>query len=87
MPSAARPPSAPGQLDHFLTERYALFVVDRRGRPRRGRIAHEPWPLRDAELVDLDDGLVAAAGVTVPDEPPVVCCADRLDVDAWPLDK
>ena len=30
---------------------------------------HEPWPLRLAELHDLDDGLVAAAGIGV-DGPP-----------------
>lgn len=84
---APRPPSRPGGLDHFLTERYVLFTVDRLGRPLRGRILHEPWPLREAEPVELDDGLVAAAGITVPDERPVLYHADELDVEAWPLER
>ncbi len=82
-PTRAR--ARPGELDHFLTERYMLYTTDRRGRPRRGRIWHEPWPRRDAELIELDDGLVKAAGITVPEEAPVVWCADRLEVEAWPL--
>lgn len=27
--------------------------------------SHEPWPLHPAELTDLDDNLVAAAGIAV----------------------
>ena len=50
-----------------------------------GRIAHDPWALRDAELLELEDGLVAAAGVTVSDSPAVLYHADRQDVEAWPL--
>ncbi len=82
---APRPRSSPGELDFFLTERYALFVVNRRGRTRQACIHHEPWSLRDAELLDLDDGLLTAAGVTIPDEEPVLFAADRLEVAAWPL--
>ncbi len=37
----------PGTLEHFLVERYALFVV-RRGRTSRVRVQHEPWPLQPA---------------------------------------
>ncbi len=80
---APRPPSRPGGLDHFLTERYCLYTTDRRGRPRRGRIFHRPWPLREAELLEVDDTLVAAAGMTVPAAAPILYHADRLDVHAW----
>lgn len=78
-----RPPSQPGDLDHFLTERYCLYTLDRLGRPRRGRIAHRPWSLREAELLELDDSLVAAAGITMPDRSPVLCAAEALVVHAW----
>lgn len=77
------PRAQPGELAHFLTERYMLCTVNRRGRPRRGRIWHRPWSLRTAELLELDDRLVAAAGITVPDQPPVLHAADPLDVEAW----
>lgn len=82
----ARAPARPGDLDHFLTERYMLYTLDSQGRLVRGRIWHQPWPLRDAELIELDDGLVSAAGITVPEESPVVFCANRIDVEAWPLE-
>ncbi len=83
-----RRPTAPGDLAHFLTERYMLYTVDGHGQPLRGRIWHEPWPLREAELVALDDGLVGAAGITLPDnEKPVLYHADELRVEAWPLER
>lgn len=77
-------PSRPGDLAHFLTERYMLYTTDRRGRPMCGRIWHQPWSLREAQLLGLEDGLVAAAGIDVPDETPVLYHADALDVLAWP---
>jgi uncharacterized protein YqjF (DUF2071 family) len=83
---APRPRSLPGSLDHFLTERYMIWTVDGDGRPRFGRVRHEPWMLRDAEMIELNDNLVRAAGISVPDEPPVVSCANHLEVLAWPLE-
>ena len=49
-------------LAEFLTARWLLFQ-------RRGAVTklmpneHDPWSLRRAELLGLDDGLVAAAGI------------------------
>ncbi len=83
---APRSQARPGNPDFFLTERYALYSFDRRGQPRRCRIHHEPWRLYDAELVHLDDTLVAAAGIRLPEIRPVMYCADHLDVLAWPLE-
>lgn len=48
-------------LADFLTARWGMFTR----RHRRTRFVpneHEPWPLRRAELLELDDGLLAAAG-------------------------
>jgi uncharacterized protein YqjF (DUF2071 family) len=36
--------------------------VGHRGRANYWRNEHEPWPLHDAELLDLDDELLADAG-------------------------
>lgn len=78
------PRSRPGELAHFLTDRYMLYAVNGRGEPSRGRIWHEPWPLRSAELLDLDDSLVASAGIDLTNAPPpVLHYADRVDVEAW----
>ncbi|MHC5023234.1 MAG: YqjF family protein [Planctomycetota bacterium] len=84
----ARPRSTPGSLVHFLTERYQLYVVDRRGRPWRGRIWHEPWRLREATLESLEDDLVAAAGIDVSGAgPPHLLHADEIATQAWGLER
>ncbi|MGY6497378.1 MAG: YqjF family protein [Microcella sp.] len=48
-------------LSRFLTDRWG-FHETRRGRTIYARNRHEPWPLVEAELLRLDDGLLAAAG-------------------------
>jgi uncharacterized protein len=79
---APLPESRPGELAHFLTERYSLLTTDPQGRPRICRIRHRPWPLRNAELLELDDSLVHTAGIPLPDLPPLLHHADRLDMRA-----
>ena len=77
------PPSPPGSLAHFLTERYCLYTARAR-RILRGDISHAPWPLRAARLQALDDSLVGAAGIGVTGEP-IVWHADELAVEAQTL--
>jgi hypothetical protein len=77
------PRSVPGELAHFLTERYALFTTDRRGRCRCGPIWHRPWSLRRAELLALEEELVQAARIRLPAGPPLLHAADPLEVEAW----
>lgn len=84
------PASQPGELAHFLTERYALFTIDRRGSVNICRIHHEPWRLRSASVVALNDSLVAATGVEIGDagsNPPMAYHSDRMDVRAWRLER
>jgi uncharacterized protein YqjF (DUF2071 family) len=54
-------PAPDGPLERFLTARWGLHVA-RAGRTRYLPNTHEPWPLRTADVLELDDGLVAAAG-------------------------
>ena len=49
------------ELSRFLTDRWG-FHETRLGRTIYARNRHEPWPLVEAELLALDDGLLAAAG-------------------------
>jgi len=88
---APLPPSRPGELAHFLTERYALFARDRRGGLHVGHIAHDPWPLREARVTMLNDSLIGAAGVELDTDlernPPLAHHAEALDVEAWPLER
>lgn len=57
-------------LADFLTARWGMHTV-LRGRTRFVPNEHEPWPLRRASLVSLDDELVAAGGLSgVASRPP-----------------
>jgi uncharacterized protein len=61
-------PCPPGSLEEFLIERYALFA-ETSGGLLRARVLHEDYPVAGATLLDLDDGLVAAAGFAIAGEP------------------
>lgn len=76
--------SAPGSLDEFLTERYCLYTVDRRGQPWRGEIHHRRWPLQPAECVIETCDMTRLLGVTLPPAPPLLHYAHELRVVAWP---
>jgi uncharacterized protein YqjF (DUF2071 family) len=63
------PVDSPTPLDQFLTARWALHTR------AWGRTLHMPndhpqWPLRSAELLTLNDGLVAATGLPALTRPP-----------------
>lgn len=79
------PRSGPESLEHFLTERYALFAAGSDGRVRVGRIEHDPWPLREARLEYLVDELVVADGLPAPAGTPHVMAADPIEVRGWRL--
>jgi uncharacterized protein YqjF (DUF2071 family) len=56
----------PSPLEHFLTARWALHTsrIGVRGRHTvRWPNDHPPWPLHSAELINLDEDLVAASGL------------------------
>jgi uncharacterized protein len=74
----------PGSLARWLTDRYSLYVVDRRGRVRRQEIDHTLWPLHDAEAEIAVNSMASAAGIDLPDTAPVLHFSRRLDVIVWP---
>ncbi|MFG0326448.1 MAG: YqjF family protein [Phycisphaerales bacterium JB037] len=78
------PPSEPGTLEHFLTERYCLYAATRRGRVLRGEIHHAPWPLQPAECEFRVNAMTEQIGLGLPDEPPLLHFARRIEVVAWP---
>lgn len=65
-----QPISEPSPLEHFLTARWGLHV-SWHGRTLYLPNEHPRWYLHRAEVLDLDDELVAAAGLPAPDGPPV----------------
>jgi uncharacterized protein YqjF (DUF2071 family) len=75
----------PGTLDHWLTERYALYSVDAAGRAFRGEIHHLPWPLQSADARIAENSLTAPLGFGLPDEAPLLHYVAALVVNVWPL--
>jgi uncharacterized protein len=75
--------AAPGSLEAWLTDRMRVFAVDGDGRIVRTEIAHRPWPLQPASAWIRDESMAAAHGLVLPDEPPHLRYAARLDVVAW----
>lgn len=75
----------PGSLEAWLTERYALYATDNAGRPLRGEIHHLPWPLQPAEAELHFHALTAQHGIELPQTPPLLHFARRLDIVAWTI--
>jgi uncharacterized protein len=70
-------------LEHWLTERYCLYAVDRRQHIYRGEIHHAPWPLQPAEA-QIDLNTMIPPGVTLPDSAPLLHFSRRQEVLIWP---
>lgn len=83
-PTGSAGPARPGTLEHFLAERYILYALAN-DRLYQGRVHHRPYPLQPAELITLDESLVAAAGIHRPDTPPLVHFARGVDVKVYAI--
>ncbi|PYN87620.1 MAG: hypothetical protein DMD87_13080 [Candidatus Rokuibacteriota bacterium] len=82
----ATAPAAPGTRDHFLIERYSLYVTRRTGL-YRGRVRHPPYPLHRAVVRRLRQTVVRAAGLPEPTQPPFCHCSPGVDVDIFWLER
>jgi uncharacterized protein YqjF (DUF2071 family) len=82
--AGATEPATPGTLEHFLVERYILFTV-RSGRLHEGRVHHTPYPLQSANILALDETLLAAAGIDRPGVSPVAHFSAGVNVEIFGL--
>jgi uncharacterized protein len=57
-------------IEEFLIERYTLFSVCR-GQTHRARVYHDPYPVRDAQIEELRETLVATTGLPSPTGDPL----------------
>ena len=78
--------AAPGSREHFLIERYTLYV-ERRAGLFRGRVRHAPYPLRRASIETLSETLLAAAGLPAPEGPPLCQHSPGVDVEILALER
>jgi hypothetical protein len=72
--------AAHGSLEEFLVERYVLHTVTD-GEIRSVRVRHPPYPLRAVAVESLSEGLLAAAGLARPSEPPLAHFSDGVNVE------
>jgi uncharacterized protein YqjF (DUF2071 family) len=75
--------AAPGTLEHFLVERYALYSAWA-GRLLRVRVRHPPWPLVAARVERCEETLTAGAGLAPPAEAPRAQFSPGVDVEFFP---
>ncbi|MEU6284264.1 DUF2071 domain-containing protein [Streptomyces sp. NPDC047028] len=67
---AGEPVAEPSELEHFVTARWGMHST-MFGRPVYLPNSHPRWPLFRAELLRLDENLLAAAGLPTPPQKPV----------------
>lgn len=85
-PCGTPSPATPGTLEHFLAERYLLYAR-RNGIFYRGQVHHVPYPLQTARVDNLEETMLAAAGLSKlhPDHAPLVHYASEVDVWIYQL--
>jgi uncharacterized protein YqjF (DUF2071 family) len=78
-------PPVPGTLEHFLTERYCLFTMNKAGQPLSLDIHHPPWPLQRAEAEITENTMAKAACIHLPAVAPLLHFSKRQDMVGWML--
>jgi uncharacterized protein YqjF (DUF2071 family) len=81
-PHGAPRTAEPGSLEHFLTERFALYTADG-GRLYRAELHHRPWRLQGAE-VTVEAATLAPFTL---EGAPTALYAEEQDVLVWPLEE
>ncbi len=81
----ARPggPREPSGLDDWLTGRWRAYSR-LAGRLAVVSVEHEPWPLRDVEVIDLEQTLLEAGGLPPPTEAPLAQYSPGVSVRLGP---
>jgi uncharacterized protein YqjF (DUF2071 family) len=74
--------AAVGSLEDWLTTRLCLYAVDGSG-CYRADIFHRPWPLQPAEATIEANTMAEAAGIVLPDLPPLLHFSRYLAMQAW----
>lgn len=78
-------PSQPDSLEFFFLERYLLFA-ERRRELLVGQVHHSPYPAKSAEILQVNDDLMEAAGLPATDQLPVLAhFSEGVDVEVFEL--
>jgi uncharacterized protein YqjF (DUF2071 family) len=76
---ASMAPESVGELEHFLSARWAL-ITRRGGRLMHGRVDHPRWPLHHLSDVEVRGDLIEAAGLPAPAGAPHAMYSPGVDV-------
>jgi uncharacterized protein YqjF (DUF2071 family) len=80
-------PSKLGTSEHFLLERYLLFL-EHQEEIYMGQVHHLPYPAQRAEILEVDDQLIQSAGLGQIHEPPqFVYYAAGVDVEVFTISR
>lgn len=83
LPDSTPYQSAPGTLEHWLTERYCLYSFGRNGKLYRGEIIHPPWPLQKGWVSIDENAMTDSLNINLSTTPSLVHFAKSIDVRAW----
>jgi hypothetical protein len=72
--------ATPGELEHWLTERYCLYALAPDGSLWRNEVHHAKWPLQRAEAQLDEMSMLAVHGVDVSGPPALLHFSRQLDV-------
>jgi uncharacterized protein len=72
-------PMSPGDFDNFLTARYRLYTIAAK-RLAFAQIEHEPWPLHEAQVLQLKQNVIERSGVPQAMGEPIVHYSPDLTV-------
>lgn len=71
-----------GSLEAWLTERYCLYAISKRGRVSRTEVHHAQWPLQHAGCRIEENTMTAPVGIDLKGEP-LLHYARRIEVVNW----
>ena len=77
-------PSLPDSTEFFFLERYLLFL-ERGSRIYSGQVYHTPYPAHRAEVIRMEENLLATAGVPVAGPPVLAHYSPGVDVEVFAL--
>ncbi len=72
----------PNTLEYWLTARYCLYCIDRRGHLRRGEIDHAPWRLSTADCAVERNTMCDSLELKLTSRPHLLF-ASPIEVRAW----
>ena len=79
--------AVPGTLEHFLVERYVMYINDPQSGLYRGRVHHKPYPLCEAQLLKIQESLLESNELSPQSDVRHTVFSAGVDVEVFPLEK